>query len=92
MLGEHTPDPLPVRSFYGSQDRGRFPVLTWLGWHAKISRRWIIMTRRARQVSSTGIYHVMLRGINQQQILEDREDNERFIKILADCKAINDRN
>ena len=50
------------------------------------------MTRRARQVSSTGIYHVMLRGINQQQILEDREDNERFIKILADCKAINDRN
>jgi putative transposase len=46
------------------------------------------MPRRSRQLSSTGIYHIMLRGINRQQILEDREDNERFIKILKDCKRI----
>jgi len=30
----------------------------------------------------------MLRGINQQQILEDREDNEKFIETLKDCKLI----
>jgi len=46
------------------------------------------MPRRARQLSSTGIYHIMLRGINQQQILEDREDNEKFLEILRDCKRI----
>lgn len=47
-----------------------------------------MMPRRARQLSSTGIYHIMLRGINQQQILEDREDNVKFIGILKDCKLI----
>lgn len=46
------------------------------------------MPRCARRLSSTGIYHIMLRGINQQQILEDREDNEKFLKILKDCKSI----
>ena len=30
----------------------------------------------------------MLRGINQQQIFEDREDCEKFLEILKDCKAI----
>ncbi|HHW00216.1 MAG TPA: transposase [Clostridiaceae bacterium] len=44
------------------------------------------MPRRARLLSSTGIYHIMLRGINQQQFLEDREDNEKFIEIVKECK------
>lgn len=30
----------------------------------------------------------MQRGVNQQQILEDREDNEKFIRILRKCKSI----
>lgn len=46
------------------------------------------MPRRARQLSSTGIYHIMLRGINRQQLLEDREDNEKFIEILTESKQI----
>ena len=29
------------------------------------------MPRSARKVSKTGIYHVMLRGINKQDIFED---------------------
>ena len=32
----------------------------------------------------------MLRGINQQQIFEDEEDNEKFIQVLKDCKAISE--
>ena len=47
-----------------------------------------IMPRQARKLSSTGMYHIMLRGINQQQILEDREDNRKFIEILKDFKVI----
>lgn len=46
------------------------------------------MPRRARRHSSTGIYHIMLTGINRQPILEDREDNEKFIEILKSCKLI----
>lgn len=30
----------------------------------------------------------MLRGINKQQILEEKEDNEKFLNILKECKEI----
>lgn len=46
------------------------------------------MPRRARVISSTGIYHIILRGVNQQQILEDKEDYEKFIEVLKDYKEI----
>ena len=46
------------------------------------------MPRRAREKSSTGIYHIMIRGINQQQIFEDEEDNEKFLEVIKECKAI----
>lgn len=46
------------------------------------------MPRQARIMSSTGVYHIMLRGINQQRILEDVEDNEKFLEILEECKKI----
>ena len=46
------------------------------------------MPRQARKKSSSGIYHVMLRGINKQQIFEDEEDFQKFISVLKDCKAI----
>ncbi len=46
------------------------------------------MPRQARKKSESGIYHVMLRGINQQQIFEDTEDYDKFIDVLKDCKAI----
>ena len=49
------------------------------------------MPREARRKSESGIYHVMLRGINQQQIFEDREDFEKFLQILKDCKAVTQR-
>lgn len=48
------------------------------------------MPRQARKKSESGIYHVMLRGINQQQIFEDTEDCDKFIQILKDCKAVSD--
>lgn len=32
------------------------------------------MGRKPREKSGTGIYHVMLRGVNRQDIFEDEED------------------
>ncbi len=46
------------------------------------------MPRAARIKSSTGIYHVMLRGINRQTIFCDEEDNEKFVQVLSECKKI----
>ena len=46
------------------------------------------MPRQARKKSESGIYHIMLRGINQQQIFEETEDYDKFLEILKDCKAI----
>lgn len=40
------------------------------------------MARQSRETSLTGIYHVMLRGINRQDIFLDREDYWKFIKTL----------
>lgn len=40
------------------------------------------MPRQARKESGTGIYHVMMRGINHQNIFEDEEDNYQFINTL----------
>ena len=44
------------------------------------------MPRQARRKSESGIYHIMLRGINQQQIFEDEEDSFRFLETLSKYK------
>ena len=46
------------------------------------------MPRQARKKSESQIYHVMLRGINQQQIFEDDEDYWKFLKVVEECKAV----
>ena len=40
------------------------------------------MPRKPRAKSGTGIYHVMMRGINHQDIFEDRGDYWKFLKLL----------
>ena len=40
------------------------------------------MPRQPRTSSGTGIYHVMLRGINRQDIFEDKEDYVRMLTCL----------
>jgi len=48
------------------------------------------VSRGAREKSGSGIYHIMLRGINQQDIFEDDEDRQRFIKTLGRVKKETD--
>ena len=40
------------------------------------------MPRQPRVTSGTDIYHVMLRGINRQDIFEDKEDYVRFLTCM----------
>jgi len=40
------------------------------------------MPRAPREKSSTGVYHVMLRGINRQIIFEDDEDYQKYLDTL----------
>ncbi len=44
------------------------------------------MPRKARTISSSGIYHVILRSVNQQIIFEEESDYLKFLYILSDCK------
>jgi putative transposase len=46
------------------------------------------MSRQARQRSESGIYHIIIRGINKQVIFEDDEDREKFIGYLQYYKEI----
>ena len=48
------------------------------------------MPRRARLKSQSNIYHIMLRGINRQQIFFDKEDYHAFESILRHYKSICD--
>ncbi|MDW7739030.1 MAG: transposase [Bacillota bacterium] len=44
------------------------------------------MPRQAREKSNTGIYHIMIRGINKQKIFLDRNDREKFLSALLKYK------
>ncbi len=44
------------------------------------------MSRKARRLSSTKIYHVMIRGNRKEDIFLEDEDKRRFIKILKKIK------
>jgi len=46
------------------------------------------MPRAARKKSASGIYHIIIRGINKQTIFSDEEDNDEFIRILSECKRV----
>ena len=41
-----------------------------------------IMPRESRTPSGTGIYHVMMRGINHQDLFEDEEDYYQFLSSM----------
>lgn len=46
------------------------------------------MPRHARDKSESGIYHIMLRGINKQDIFEDDEDRQRLLETIKHYKTI----
>ena len=53
-----------------------------------LTRKNQYMTRQERTKSGTGIYHVMLRGINRQDIFEDAED---YLQMVACLRGLTER-
>ena len=45
----------------------------------------VIMPRKLRSMSSSGIYHIILRSVNQHIIFEEDSDYQKFLFILSDC-------
>ena len=45
------------------------------------------MPRKPRITSSTGIYHIILRSVNQHIIFEEDPDYRQFLFYLSDCKT-----
>ncbi len=48
------------------------------------------MPRTARRKSSTGIYHIIFRGINRQTIFEDAEDSIKFLKTIKKYQEVSE--
>jgi len=46
------------------------------------------MPRSARKKSNSGIYHIVIRGINKQRIFEDDRDNRYFLERLKTYKEV----
>lgn len=47
---------------------------------------WCIISRQARRIAESGIYHIMLRGIDRRRIFEDTQDYLFFLEILEECR------
>ena len=46
------------------------------------------MPRTAREKSNSGIYHIMLRGINKQNIFEEAEDYGKMLELIRGSKEL----
>lgn len=53
-----------------------------------LSTKHLYMPRQERTKSGTGIYHVILRGINRQDIFEDEED---YVQMIASLQSLTKR-
>jgi len=45
------------------------------------------MARQARQISKTGLYHIIFRGVNHCNLFEEYEDFEKMLDLLATVKS-----
>jgi len=45
-----------------------------------------VVARQARQYSQTGLYHVIFRGVNRQNIFEEEKDFIKFLEIIKNIK------
>jgi len=45
------------------------------------------MPRHARQLSESGIYHIIFRGVNRCNLFEEEEDFAKLLDLLANVKA-----
>ena len=46
------------------------------------------MARTAREKSESGIYHILLRGIDRQGKFPEDEDDPRFLSVIGQCREL----
>lgn len=46
------------------------------------------MPRAARKKSETGIYHVIVRGVNRKELFHNEEDYKRYLEIIQRTKQV----
>ena len=46
------------------------------------------MPRAAREKSETGLYHIMLRGMDHRAVFMDDEDCQRFLETLNKVRVV----
>lgn len=44
------------------------------------------MARAAREISQSGLYHIVFRGVNKQHIFEESTDYEKLIEVISNLK------
>ena len=44
------------------------------------------MSRLARTISESGVYHILFRGVNQQNIFEENADFEKLKETIQNVK------
>ena len=44
------------------------------------------MSRTARRMSQSGVYHILFRGVNQQKIFEEKADYKKVKEAIAKVK------
>ena len=45
------------------------------------------MSRLSRSYSESGVYHILFRGVNQQNIFEEKEDYKKLADVISEVKA-----
>ncbi len=78
----------PCRRWKAPQTHGDGSFVLILDCFSAIVEKGDHMPRSARKKSSSGIYHIVLRGINKQRIFEDDEDSLYFLEKLKTYKDI----
>ena len=48
------------------------------------------MSRLARTISESGVYHILFRGVNQQNIFEEASDFEKLKETIATGRPLGD--
>jgi putative transposase len=69
-------------------DRGPVPLTPPFQDDMLLKWRCFSMPRKPREKSSTGIYHVMVRGVGGQEIFHDNKDRQKYISIMTKYKDI----
>ena len=46
------------------------------------------MSRPPRVLSETGLYHIIFRGLNRQNLFEEDEDYIKLLEIINDIKTV----